>query len=77
MCLVYSCFEVLNAHFFVYFVFKYVNFPCFSSLYVDHKCIFKENKCYMRVNTFVKRWKLVCCAIAKVVILQMFVRCCY
>ena len=31
----------------------------------------------MRVNTFVKHWKLVCCAIAKVVILQMFVRCCY
>ena len=31
----------------------------------------------MRVNTFVKRLKLVCCAIAKVAILQMFVHCCY
>ena len=31
----------------------------------------------MRVNAFVKRLKLVCCAITKVVILQMFVRCCY
>ena len=31
----------------------------------------------MRVNAFVKRWKLVCYAIDKVVILQMFMRCCY
>ena len=77
MCLVYSCFEVLNAHFLSILCSNMLIFLVFLSLYVDHKCIFKENKCYMRVNVFVKRWKLVCCAIAKVVTLQMFVRCCY